>query len=217
MGGLVGSPSNSAGAAAAQQAAQARADEEARQARIKTGLTNIDQQFSAFNPEYYQKQSDAYTSYYLPQLDKQYAEAKKKLTYNLARTSNLNSSEGAQQFGKLAEAYSQQQGQIGNQAATAGAQMRSQVESDRGDLINQLNSTADPNIATSAAQNRAQALLSQPAQLSPLANAFEALTASFSNAANQGAYNGNSPFFGTTIGNLGDLNKANKGSYSSVQ
>lgn len=47
-------------------AAQARADEQARQARIKQGVGRINEQFNQFDDSFYQGRKDAYRAFATP-------------------------------------------------------------------------------------------------------------------------------------------------------
>lgn len=49
-------------------AAQARADEMARQARIKTGVGNINQKFEKFDDGFFKGRGQAYTNFATPRL-----------------------------------------------------------------------------------------------------------------------------------------------------
>src|SRR3546814_1150118 len=71
----------------------ARRDEEARQARIRAGMGQIDQTFSQFNDDYFDTRSKAYLDYATPQLEDQFAKAKEQLIFALSRGGNLNRSE----------------------------------------------------------------------------------------------------------------------------
>lgn len=159
----------------------ARRQEAQRQAAITEGRQKIDTAFSQFNDPYYQGVQDAYLGYYQPQLEDQYAKARRQLTLALSRSGNLNASAGARQIGDLTKAYEQNRALIGNQALQAGQKARADVASNKSELYSQLSASADPAAAAATAIARADAL-SQPASYSPLGDLF----ASFVNTAAQG-------------------------------
>ncbi len=149
----------------------ARQQEAARQARIDSGLTQIEDVFSKFDDGYYGGVSQSYLDFYNPQLEDQYDDARRGLTLSLARTGNLNSSSGARKIGELTELFNKNQAQIGNQAVDVGHQARGSVESSRDELTNQLYASANPESAVDSALSRAD-FLSRPQVYSPLADAF---------------------------------------------
>ena len=158
------------------EAAQARADEEARQARIRAGTTNINSTFdSQFTDDYYKQRRDAYTNYATPQLEDQYADAQKQLTYALARGGLLDSSIRGSKLGELQQQYALQNQDIADKALASETDARNAVEDSRSNLITTLNATGDAQQAASTAIARASAL-SQPAAYSPLASLFADFT-----------------------------------------
>ena len=158
------------------EAAQARADEEARQARIRAGTTNINNTFdSQFTDDYYKQRRDAYTNYATPQLEDQYADAQKQLTYALARGGLLDSSIRGSKLGELQQQYALQNQDIADKALASETDARNAVEDSRANLISTLNATGDAEQAASTAISRASAL-SQPAAYSPLASLFADFT-----------------------------------------
>ena len=158
------------------EAAQARADEEARQARIRAGTTNINNTFdSQFTDDYYKQRRDAYTNYATPQLEDQYADAQKQLTYALARGGLLDSSIRGSKLGELQQQYALQNQDIADKALASETDARNAVEDSRANLISTLNATGDAEQAASTAISRASAL-SQPAAYSPLTSLFADFT-----------------------------------------
>lgn len=158
------------------EAAQARADEEARQARIRAGTTNINSTFdSQFTDDYYKQRRNAYTNYATPQLEDQYADAQKQLTYALARGGLLDSSIRGSKLGELQQQYALQNQDIADKALASETDARNAVEDSRANLISTLNATGDAEQAASTAISRASAL-SQPAAYSPLASLFADFT-----------------------------------------
>lgn len=158
------------------EAAAARADEAARQQRIREGTKSIDDTFSSnFNDDFYAGRRQSYLDYANPQLDKQYEDATKQLTYALARGGTMNSSIRAQKFGELQQLYDRNKQQVTDQALGYENSARTGAEDARANLIATLNATGDAEGAANSALTRA-ATLSKPETYSPLANLFADFT-----------------------------------------
>jgi hypothetical protein len=155
--------------------------EQQRQARINQGMQNIDQTFGQFTPDYYTQFQQTAFDQMSPDIEKQYKDAVKSATYSLARGGNLRSSAGADFFGDLQEAYDRARLEANDRARSMATDRRSQVESTRGNLVSQLNATADPAAAAQSAINQAQ-LLTTPPAYSPIGNVFAGLTAQVADA-----------------------------------
>ena len=159
----------------------ARAAEERRQGRITAGTANIDNAFSGFNDNFYRGHQDAYSDYYQPQLDDQHADARKRLTLQLARTGNLSSSAGANQMADLKKFYDTQNTSVANRGLDAVNTLRGNVDQRKSQLYNDNRSAADPGSAASMAASAASSL--QPsAPTSPLANVFNDFFGNIGNA-----------------------------------
>ena len=172
----MGSSKNAASDAAAQQ----RADEQARQERIRTGTASINKTLdNQFTSDFYDRMRRNYDDYALPQLDKQYADAQKELTFSLTRQGLLNSSARAAKEAELQTAYDTNKATIANNALSYVNSSKSNVEDARANLISQLNVTGDAEQASSSALGRAQAL-SQPQAYSTLGDLFSGFTATLS-------------------------------------
>ena len=156
---------------AQQQAASARAQEAERQARVDAGRASIDQAFSQFGDDYYNKIGEDYKAYYNPQVDEQYAKAREKLIYELARGSNLESDAATRRLADLEKKYKDNQAMIGNQAVAAMNEARGRVESERGNLVNLNLNAADPAVIGERASASA-ANVSAPPTYSALGNLF---------------------------------------------
>lgn len=161
------------------EAKLARQDEQARQERIRTGTERVNGIFdNQFTPEFFDKRRDAYTSYAMPQLQDQYGQAQKELTFALARNGTLNSSVRGQQAGELQKRFDLNGQQIADQAVSSAGEARTATEDARGGLIASLNATGDAQQAASGALARSSAL-SQPAAFNPLSNLFADLTSAY--------------------------------------
>lgn len=158
------------------EAAQARADEQARQERVRGGTTNINSIFDKqFTPDYFTGRKKAYLDYATPQLNDQHGKASKELTFSLARSGLLDSSARAQKEADLKKEYDLNQQQIADQALATEGQAKSAVEDARSGLITTLNATGDAAQAANAANARSVAL-SQPAAFSPISSLFADFT-----------------------------------------
>jgi hypothetical protein len=149
--------------------------EAARQARISTGMSAISNAFAPFNDDFYSQRAQDYIDYAEPQLDDQYADAKKALVYALSRTGNLASTTAAQRQAKLKKQYDTNRLAVRSQGDQYANQARSDVENARGDLVSQLQASADPDAATNLAYSQAKALTGAPAY-SPLGQVFADVT-----------------------------------------
>lgn len=153
------------------EAKMARQDEQARQERIRQGTTEINRIFDGFNDDFFNGRRQAFMDYASPQLNDQYADAQKELTFALARGGNLDSSVRGQQTADLQKQYDLANQQIADQAISYEADARNSVEDARSNLIATLNATGDVQGAVNSSLARATAL-SQPQAFSPLANLF---------------------------------------------
>jgi len=167
------------------EAKAARKDEEARQARIRQGTTDINNTFdSQFNDDFFNKRQQAYMDYSTPQLEDQYSKANNELTFALARGGLLDSSARAQKQGDLQQLYDINKQKVADDALAGATQARTAVEDARSNLIATLNATGDAQGAANSALARSSAL-SQPAAYSPLGQLFTDFTSALGTQAAQ--------------------------------
>lgn len=155
-------------------AAAMRADqqEQQRQNNIRQGTNTINQQFdSQFNDDFYSGRRQGFLDYANPQLDDQYADTRKQLTYWLDGRGLLDSSIRAQKEAELQKKYDLNKRSVTDQALEYENTSRNQVSDARSGLIRDLQATGDASGAQQAAVNRATALSAQPT-FSPLASLF---------------------------------------------
>lgn len=152
-------------------AKQQRADEVARQARIKSGMSSIDQVFGRFDDGFFQKRADDYRTYAMPEVDRQQDQQRKQLIYALSRTGNLDSSAAIDKNGELVAEGNKQRVGVNNEGLNLANKLRGDVEGTRGNVVAELNATGNDS-AASAAALRETARLNQPAGFSPLGNLF---------------------------------------------
>lgn len=214
FGGGGGGGNNSANLAAQQanerMAAEQRAAEEARQRRIQEAIAGINNTFSQFNDDWFGKKKTDYLSYYDPQVEQQYGEAKQNTLFQLARQGLTDSSAGAKVYSDLARDYGNQKQSIQSGANAYEQQARSQVETQRNNLINQATATANPQASANAATNAVGSLqMIQPqGGYSPLAGLFNTFAGAAANGIQNFAYGNNG-------GLLGQVFKGGSGGNSS--
>lgn len=170
-------------------AEEARKEQQAREAKIRLGMGNINGAFGQFDDNWFNGRRQAYLDFSLPQLEDQYSKARQSLIYALARGGNLQSSIGAGRLGDLKTQYDTNKQQLQSQADAVANQARQDVIQQRSALIDQLNSTADANAAQSEAMNRAR-LLSAAPTFSALGQLFQNVTAGLASSAPASGYAG---------------------------
>lgn len=137
-----------------------------------------------FGEDFFNGRRDAFMNYATPQLEDQYGNAQKDLTFSLARSGQLDSSSRASQFGELTKMYDLNKQQVASQALDYSNQARTQIEDARADLIRTLNATGDATGAATSAITRASALSQQPA-FSPIGSLFSDFTSALGTQAAQ--------------------------------
>lgn len=152
-------------------AEKARKAEEERAARVAEGTESINAAFQQFDDPYFDQARQTNLDFYQPELQDQYQDAYRKMVLDLNRSRNLNSSAGARTLGNLQERMAQETTQMGGRADDYAAARRAEVENSRSNLVNQLNASADPAAANTAALAQAQQLGRQQT-LSPLGAVF---------------------------------------------
>lgn len=162
--------------AASREASRARADEEARQARIREGTASINDTFSKFDDGFFGNIRDSFVDFGQPQLDDQFRDASEQSTFNLARSGTLDSSIRGEQNAKIQKQYDIGRQDLVDKARGYETEARNNVERARGDLISMLQVTGDATGAANSALSRAATLATPPAY-SPLGQLFQDSTA----------------------------------------
>lgn len=171
------------GSSGGNEAAIARQQEQERQATIRSGTAEIDRIFGdQFTDDFYKKRTDAYVDYAKPQLDDQFGDAKKQLTYALARAGTLNSTMRADKEADLQKEYDNNNRSISDKAVAYSNDARTNVEASRADLIKMLNASGDATGAANSAISRASTL-SAPDAYSPLGPMFSNFSAALAQQA----------------------------------
>jgi hypothetical protein len=159
------------------EAADARAAEEARQARIRAGNASIDTAFSGFDDNFYGGKAKAYSDYYMPQVEDKFADARKNLTFALARAGTLNSSIAGEKNADLLKQYELQRATIQNQATSEANALRTRIGNEKSTLVSQLNATGDADRAANEATSRTQMLFNEAPSYNPLGDIFSGVAA----------------------------------------
>ncbi len=139
--------------------------------QVDTGETT-----GGFDDAFYDKYKQSVLDYYMPQVDKQYSDAKKQATYGLARSGNLLSSAANDLTADLSQQNDVNVAGVRNQADTAAGDLRSQVNTEEQKAVSQLYATEDPEVAAQQSLASVRDIsLSQP-DMSPLSALFNVAT-----------------------------------------
>jgi len=126
---------------------------------------------TGFNDDFFNGLKQSYLDYADPQLEDQYNDANKQLTFSLARSGNLDSSARAEKEADLGKLYDTQKRAVADKALGYETSSRNAVEDARANLLSTLNATGDQQGAVNSALARASAL-SQPPAYDPLGQLF---------------------------------------------
>ena len=143
---------------------------------------NVDTQYDTgqhqggFDDAFYNKYKQSVLDYYQPQVDKQYADAKKQAVYGLGRSGNLISSAANDLNADLKTQNDINVAGIRNQADTAAGDLRSQVNTEEQKATSQLYATEDPEVAAQQSLASVRDISLQQPQMSPLSALFNVAT-----------------------------------------
>lgn len=160
-------------------AAAAAATEANRQASITQGQGDIDKAFSGFTPDFYNAQSQAYTDYAQPQLDRQWTDAQQQLHYALDRGGIYDSSAASKAESDAQYTHDQAEQALQTQAQQTSQDTQTKVAQARASLSGQLNADANAGEASSGAAAQS-ALLGLKPSFSPIGNMFQNVTGDLS-------------------------------------
>lgn len=169
-----------AAAEAQRQAQLLQQREDKRQGDIKAGQLKIDDAFKQFDQPYYDNFRTTYLGNYNPQIADQFSEARDKLTATLAGRGMLESTTGANAFGKIQKTRNDAESTVANAATDAANNLRSTVEGAKTNLFNLNLSAADPAAIGAQAQAQATSIVS-PSSMPSLGNVFQSALQPFAN------------------------------------
>lgn len=180
-------------------AKEMEAEEQLRQSNILQGKSQIDEIFGdKFTDDYWGDFLSSYLGYYMPQLDKNYADSQGSLTAALAGRGMLESTVGADATADLTQAYNDQQALTANQAQDQVQSLQSQAAQAKGDLYALNQSAADPNMIAAQALGASSAI-SAPTSFSPLGNVFAGFLQPYTNYQNASS-NASGPAYRSPVG-----------------
>lgn len=157
-------------------ASAARRAEDQRQINVRNGTAAINDTFDKqFTPDFYKGRSKAYLDFATPQLNDQYADARKQLTYSLDRNGTLDSVARTNKDAELQKQFDINKRGINDAGLDYENKARTGVEAARGNLINTLSATGDAQGATQGAINQASTLTA-PDPYQPLGQLFSNFT-----------------------------------------
>lgn len=137
-----------------------------------------------FTEDFFNQRRQSFLDYAQPQVDQQYGDAQKELTFALARGGLLDSSVRGQKAGELQKLFDLNSQSVADQALSYETQARTGVEDARQNLIATLSATGDTQGAINSALARSAALSQSPAY-SPLGQLFSDFTANLGVSAAQ--------------------------------
>ena len=130
------------------------------------------QKSGGFDDAFYNRYKQSVLDYYMPQVDKQYKDAKDQATYGLARSGNIRSSAANTLTADLSRQNDVNQAGVRNQADTAAGDLRSQVNTEEQKAVSQLYATEDPEVAAQQSLASVRDISLQQPQMSPLSALF---------------------------------------------
>ena len=165
MGGKSGPSNNQMVQLEMQRAQEAKQKENERQARLNQGKGAIDTIFGTenFGDDFYENYRKAGLDYTMPQLQSQYADAKRTSEADLARAGLLRSGAAGFVQNKLTEQQGVNEAGLRAKADTDTAELRKSIAAQQQQAYNQLYATEDPTVAANtAATSASNAQLQQP-------------------------------------------------------
>lgn len=119
-------------------AARNRADATREYASGRERFTNqayefIDRAYAGFDDDYFNGFARDFVNYYKPQVERQFGDANRSLTYMLADSGNLNSSAAANEFSDLVRQRGEMEAGIAGRALTARDQLRQSIDQQKSD------------------------------------------------------------------------------------
>jgi hypothetical protein len=126
--------------------------------------------------DFYDKYKQGVLDYYMPQVAEKYGDAKKELTYRLARAGTLRSSMAGEETADLAKQNDLNEGKIRSQADTAAADLKGRVASEKTKAEQQLYATENPDVAANQATAAISNITAEKPDTTPLGDIFSLAT-----------------------------------------
>ena len=187
-----GSSNNQAMQMQMQAAQEARMKEVQREQRLRQGEASINALYD--NQDQFKNLYDKYETgqrnFYMPELEKQYGDAREKAYLAHAGAGTLWSSMRGDTEADIASQNALNRGQIESQIQDSLGGLRRQIAGDKSSLINQLYATENPEMAANEALSRVRTVSQQTPPLSPMGDLFKTATIGLSGALS----NANNPF-----------------------
>jgi hypothetical protein len=159
-----------------QEAERTRAEEAARQARIREGMAGIERVFSGTQPILDQRRK-AMEDFYLPQLDKKRDDGMRELTFALSRAGLLNSDTAGRRQATLGEDYSLEKAGILSDIDADVAGAKTGLNQQRASIEASLRSSGDATAATNQALSTTTTFRDDAPELNPLGDLFYGIAA----------------------------------------
>ena len=153
----------------------ARAEEEARQKRIRDSRSSIDTIFNTYDEDFYDRQRNAYLNYATPQVEDKFGDAMRELTFALSRSGKLDSALAGRREAKAQKMKDQAMIDVNKQADDLVYTMKGNMEKARGDLYDQASSLADVDAARTLAISNFDTT-SKPPVYNPITDLFVKVT-----------------------------------------
>ena len=153
----------------------ARAEEEARQKRIRDSRSSIDTIFNTYDEDFYDRQRTAYLNYATPQVEDKFGDAMRELTFALSRSGKLDSALAGRREAKAQKMKDQAMIDVNKQADDLVYTMKGNMEKARGDLYDQASSLADVDAARTLAISNFDTT-SKPPVYNPITDLFVKVT-----------------------------------------
>lgn len=152
--------------------AYARKEQQQRENRIRTGVSLIGRRFAGFDPAFYSQRAKEYYNYAMPQFGQQYVNTRNQILYNLANRGLLGSGAMRGMANRFSLTANTQKQGLADAGVELAQNLRNKVEQSRTNLISQLQTSADPALASQQALAAASGF-SAPSVFQPIGNLFQ--------------------------------------------
>ena len=153
------------------EAERQRAEEEARQGRVRKGADAMNETFAAYDDDFYKGITQNYLDYARPQVEDQFKDAARELRIALARNARLDSSVNVDRKAKLQEDFDKAMLEQSLKCKEYANITQRNLEAAKTDLLSQNQNIAYPVLIAQSAANRANAAAELP-PYSPLGELF---------------------------------------------